>query len=500
MTPIKNMVLFLIAFALYLLIVLSSNYWFIGDEGFYAISIFEAIKNGPQLYITFLGTPVFWKPFLMIDVYAMLVQPLASVLPPYTAYRIPSALFSAINVVLVYHISKEFFEEKKALMISALYALNPLILLFGTKVFMESLTMSFVFFGLLATTHICKKDSKLDWVSAFLGIALAITGASFSKSTTIGLMAFLIYGMYAFLANRKKIWVIALAGVVSAAVVFIVPFLTKFPDAFFKLYMEDFFTRRIDFETYPENIISMAALSSYLIPLLFVSILGIRKLDSKELFLVLWVLPLPVIMLMTPYVWYGYYFVLPLVAISLMGISPSNKIDMAIVIAMLVLGLLIYAGAEASHSQISELKTIEYMEKHIEREQCILYVGALSPMTIAYLEVSGHNFNAIINNAAIDKKANGTSTIILDANLTQEQLQVAVYDYMNVRFAEDISNRKYLFAQWKGPGSNLRLKSINKKCSDFEYVIVTDYYKRLTINGYQLVSDEDQMRVWKRQK
>ncbi len=93
--------------------VYGSNLWFIGDEGYYSISIYEAINNGPNLYITFLDKPAFWKPFLMVDAYALMAQLWNWALPPTISYRLCSAIFSAINVGLVYQISRNFVDEKK---------------------------------------------------------------------------------------------------------------------------------------------------------------------------------------------------------------------------------------------------------------------------------------------------------------------------------------------------------------------------------------------------
>ena len=481
----NEIALFIGAFLLYLAIVLIFQYWFVGDEGYYSVSIYEALKNGPNLYITFLGVPVFWKPFLMVDVYALIAGPLSG-MPAQIAYRIPSVLFSAINVVLVYALAKEFVDEKKALLTSIVYALNPIILIFGTKIFMETLAMTFIFAGMYATIALCKGKR---WT---LGVALAIIGAAFSKSTTIGLMGLLLYAAYAFFANRKKLGSVAVAGAVAALVVFLVPFLTHFPEAFFRLYWEDFFTRRINTNIYGENIFTTMASLLYLLPIILVSAQGIKVKEWKNMFLLLWIIPLIPILILTPYNWYAYYFVFPLVLIALKGIS-DNVLDKVMIFILVLVGayigyLNIYQAAEEP-----EMKTIEFIAHNISKESCILFAGAINPMSYSYLEINGYKFNVAITNVIL---ANGT-TRIYDANISQEQLNKLVNDYENANFIEGITKKKYLFAEWNRFTPEIALKTENYNCTKFDYVIVTDYYRKYNFTGYELAMEGDSIRIWK---
>jgi len=487
--------LFLFSLIIYVGIVLTYDVWFIGDEGYYAVSIYEAIKNGPNLYITFLGKPAFWKPFLMVDVYSLMIRLWDGFLPAQISYRIPSAIFSAINVILVYCIAREFSDEKKALLASLLYMSNPIILLFGTKIFMETFTMVFVLGGLLAVIRLCKQGKNNDKLIAYLAILISIVGAAFSKSTTIGIMAMLLYLLYAFFADKKRILgIIAVSGV-AAAIILTVPFLTTFPEAYFKLYLEDFFTKRMSMDVGLTNLITMLASLFYLIPLFIMGIKSIDLKSWKDLFLLLWILPLIVIAIKTPYMWYAFYFIAPLVILSLKGVS-LNVIDLSIIIVLLLIGPAIMMHSNWAYERDAEIKTIEFMKQEISTNSCTLYVSAISPMVYAFLEIYGYNHNIAITNILW---RNG-SNVILDANVTNEQLESLVADYRNSATVDDISTREYLFTEWNALNKMILIKTNNYNCTDFEYVAITDYYKKYGLNslGYTIANENEQIRVWKK--
>jgi hypothetical protein len=487
----NEIALFACALVIYLAIIVLFSYWFVGDEGYYSLSIFEAIKNGPQLFITFLGTPIFWKPFLMVDVYSFIAGPLAGMVPAQIAYRIPSAIFSAINVVLAYAIAKEFVGEKKALLVAAVYMLNPVILLFGTKIFMETIAMTFVFAGLYATIALCK-EKKDNWALC-LGIALAMVGAAFAKSTTIGLMALLLYAMYAFFANRKKLVGIGIAGAVAVIVICLVPFLTQFPEAFFKLYGEDFFTKRIGTNIFGTNIVETLAATLYLIPVLFVSIRGINIKEWKNIFILLWLLPLLAIMILTPFTWYAYYFILPLALLAVKGLS-DNIMDVGILGVLVLMGVYFGYFNIERYSAIPELKTVDFIAQNISKDSCVLFTGAISPMSYSYLETNRYNFNVVITNSIY---ANGTDRIY-DANISQAQLDQLINNYEKADFIDGLSKRKYLFTEWNRFTDEMRVRTENYNCTKFDYVIVTDYYRKYDVPGYELVRDANDTRVWKK--
>jgi len=153
---------FFISFLLYFILIFQIPQ-FIGDEGYYSISITDAINNGIQPYLLFFNVPGFWKPPLMIDVYTLIAIPFIQLfnMDIVYAYRIGSVIFSVLNVILVYLISKEFVDKEKAKWITIIYMFNPIILIFGTKVFMETMTMTFVYSGILGTIKYTKENNNI---------------------------------------------------------------------------------------------------------------------------------------------------------------------------------------------------------------------------------------------------------------------------------------------------------------------------------------------------
>ncbi len=372
--------------------------------------------------------------------------------------------------------------------------LNPIILIYGTKIFMETFAMTFVFAGLLATMQMCRKDNKINEYALHAAVAIAIVGASFAKSTTIGIMAVMIYAMYAFFANKKKLGGIIMSAAVSAGIILAIPFLTEFPNAYFKLYMEDFFIKRFDKNIWFNNLVSVIGAIIHLVP---AYIIGWSKVDIKKWknkFLLLWIAPLLIIALKTPYVWYAYYFILPLSIVALAGIN-MDKLDIAVIAALIIAGIGTFAFANYMHvNKTTELKTIEYISENVSNDSCVLYAGAITPMIYSYLEHNGYNFNIALSNVLW---RNGTETV-LDANLTNEQLNKLVHNYTNANFINKLSEKKYLFSEWNSMSDEIRFITENDNCTMFDYAIITDYYKKHRVDGYRLVYSDKQITVWKK--
>lgn len=485
--------LFAIALAIYMFIVIFvSDYWFAGDEGYYSMSIYEAINNGPNIYITFFGKPAFWKPFLMVDVYAMLAKPFFGAIPSTVLYRSISALFSAIGAYFTYLISRRFVDEKKAIIATAIYMFNPIILIYGTKIFMETFAMTSVLGGLAALTTLHKNENRSARMLCIMAVTAAILGAAFGKSTTIGIMALGIYLMYSYLIDKELLVDVAIAGVISAAVIFLIPYASQFPDAYFKLYAEDFFTKRIGSKTWLNNTISTAGFMLYLLPIFAVGWKSIKR-DNKTLFLLLWVAPLILIAIKTPYLWYAFYFIMPISILAAQAIS-LNKLDITVAFLLIMTGTLMFIQFEQKTKTSDGQKLITYCKENISKQSCILYMGAISPPMYSYLEHKGYIYDVAITNEML---TNGTHTF-LDANITQKQVEQLVYDYDNVDFIDNIADREYLFATWYGKNEQLHVKTENKCPNGFDYVFITDYRNVYNISEYELVNDETQVKVWRK--
>jgi len=295
---------FFISFLLYFILIFQIPQ-FIGDEGYYSISITDALNNGIQPYLLFFNVPGFWKPPLMVNTYAIIAIPFIELfnLDIVYAYRLGSVVFSVLNVILVYLISREFVDKKKAKWITIVYALNPIILIFGTKIFMETMAMTFVFAGILGAIKYTKENKNI-WLSL---IPLSIFGASYTKSFTIGIMGILLCGLYFFLFNLKKIDKFILATIMGIGLCILFAYYSGFPEVYYKLLIEDFFTTRMQ-SIYTDNFFSTLSTLFYLLPLWLVGWKSINIKERENIFMIIWIIPLFPILLKTPFVWYAFIF------------------------------------------------------------------------------------------------------------------------------------------------------------------------------------------------
>ncbi|MEM0438068.1 MAG: hypothetical protein QXU54_02090 [Candidatus Micrarchaeia archaeon] len=482
--------LFAFSLVVYLWAVLSlEKYWFVGDEGFYALSIYEAAKSGIKPYITYYGTPVFWKPFLMIDLYALAAAPLASLLPYTTAYRIPSAILSAADVVLVYVIASALLKDnKKALIAALIFGLNPLSLLYGTKVFNEPLTLFFVLGTALSSIKMCGgAHNRLLWLAL---AAVCILGAAFAKSATMGIACAGICVAYAFISNREALPYAVGASLAAIGIILLFPFLTEFPDAFYKQYLEDFFTRRMNtFRT--DNVAAAAAVFIYIIPIIMVGYKSFSLKDRSHLFLALWALPVLAVMVTTPYAWYLLYF-LPPIAMLAAALSADTKIDRIAIYALIVIGVIGYLliGTELYDE---ELRMVDYIAKNIGKNECTLFVGAMLPTIHSYLEMNGYAHSTAFTYV----REYTPDGIFLKANLTQEEMDTLVHSYESADFIKPISSFRYIMLPWQGIDYSQRFRT-DKGCSSFKKVIITDADKMYALDGYRLSYEKNQFVVWER--
>jgi 4-amino-4-deoxy-L-arabinose transferase-like glycosyltransferase len=466
---------FFILFLIYFILIFQIP-GFVGDEGYYSISITDAINNGIKPYLLFFEIPAFWKPPLMVNIYALIAIPLIELfnLDIVYAYRIGSVIFSTLNVILVYLISKEFVGKEKAKWITIIYALNPIILIFGTKIFMETMAMTFVFAGILGCIKY-KEKNEIIWLGL---IPLSIFGASYTKSFTIGIMSILLCGLYFFLFNFKKIdkfVILCLIGIL-ACVGF--AYYSGFPEMYFKLFMEDFFTNRLD-SINTNNLFLMLSSIIYLIPLFLVGLKKIDIKDKKNIFMIVWFLPLIPIMIKTPFVWYAFYFILPIIYLAIRGIE-TKGIDLIIIIFLIFLGVYFTYENFMGHINLEE----NTIQKIIEQEvggKCIYVMGGPEMQIYSYLYHNNYNFNFILNGNF--EKVNG------------EIKNVHYFEKIEIEklFSLDekcIENKKNIEL------GNQHYKSCNENCKIPEYILINSEPK-IDIEKCEIFKEFQKMILWK---
>lgn len=119
------------------------------------------------------------------------------------AFRLPSALFGAVSVLLLYFITRHLFSREAALIASALFAVN-INHVFISRVGMQE---SYVIFFMLASIFFFLKALERD--SYFFHTGIAVGLALLAKYTAAVL--FPIFGLYLLLARprlflNKKLW------------------------------------------------------------------------------------------------------------------------------------------------------------------------------------------------------------------------------------------------------------------------------------------------------
>lgn len=466
---------FFISFLIYFILIFQIPN-FVGDEGYYSISITDAINNGIKPYLLFFEIPAFWKPPLMVDVYALIAIPFIELfnLDVVYAYRMGSVIFSTLNVILVYFISREFVDKEKAKWITIIYALNPIILIFGTKIFMETMTMTFVFSGILGCIKYREKN-EIIWLGL---IPLSIFGASYTKSFTIGIMSILLCGLYFFLFNLKrmdKLIFVVLIGIL-ACIGF--AYYSGFPEMYYKLFMEDFFTNRMS-SLNTDNLFSILSSIIYLIPLFIVGFRKIDIRDKKDIFMLLWFLPLIPIMIKTSFVWYAFYFILPLVYLALKGID-INGIDLIIVVFLIILGLYFTYENFMGHINLEENYIQEYLEQNAN-ESCVYVMGGPEMQIYSYLYHNNYNFNFILN-GNFQKVNNEIKNVHYFKEIKIEEL-FNIDEYC-------IEGKEYIEL------GNQYYKSCNEKCKVPEYILITSEPK-IGIEKCEIVKESKKIILWK---
>lgn len=467
-------------FLLYLFLIFQIPF-FVGDEGYYSISITNAIENGIKPYLLFFNVPSFWKPPLMVNVYSIIAIPFIEIfnLDAIYAYRIGSLLFSIFNVILVYLISKEFVEDKKKVKwITIIVALNPVILIYGTKIFMETMAMTFIFLGIYGCIKY-KNENKKIWLSL---IPLSIVGASYTKSFTIGIMSILLCGLYFFLFNLKKMDKFIVMSVIGILICVGIAYYSGFPEMYYNLFKEDFFTSRMQ-SIFVENTFSTLSTMLYLVPLFLISWKTINVRDKKDLFMLIWFIPLIPIIIKTPFVWYSFYFILPIVYLALKGIQ-IKSIDMIMIIFLIGVGLFFTMENFKGHK---ENEIITYFEENINKKDCIYVTGAPEVVLYSYLYHENYNFNFILKGA-----------------FEYEEMDLVSYHYfeeeeinkiINSKEEKCIENEKELFLSTINVNNNY-YRSCNENCKYPKYILISSHPK-INIENCYIIKEFERDVLWK---
>lgn len=150
----------------YLLLILLGGFPFIYDEGAYAMMVKEFSANPAMVMPTITGEHVEWKPPLFTWVYSAFYIPLKGLpLAPELLFRLPSALFGAANVLLVFLIANRMYGRNVAIAAELLFLTSPLAFFSSAFIMMEAFSL----FLALAAIYLYITDRLLPG-AFFLGL------------------------------------------------------------------------------------------------------------------------------------------------------------------------------------------------------------------------------------------------------------------------------------------------------------------------------------------
>lgn len=475
---------FFISFLLYFILIFQIPF-IIGDEGYYSISITDTINEGIKPYTLFLGMPAFWKPPLMIDVYALIAIPLIEIfnMDMVYAYRFGSVIFSTINVMLVYLIANSFLDKEKAKWVTIIFALNPVILIYGTKIFMETMSLTFVLLGILGSIKFTEKNEKL-WLGL---IPISIFGAAYTKSFTIGIMSILLCGLYFVLFNLNKINKYILSVLIGVGLCILFAYYSGFPESYYDLFIEDFFTTRMQ-SMYVGNFFTTLSTLIYLIPLLFVGWRNIDLKDKKNIFMIIWILPLIPILIKTPFVWYAFYFILPLTYLAIKGLK-MDSIDLIVILFLILIGIFIAHLNFVEHSEDEIVDIHNFLKEEIDKEKCLFVIGAPEVVTYSYLYHEGFNFNFILNGGFNYTGDYRTSTHFF----TEQEINNLKNNYLS-NHDNCIENKEYLYLSISVYENNFR--SCKESCIKPDYILISAI-PEIEIENCEIIKDYNNLILWK---
>ena len=138
----------LLAFALLIRIPFLAVQPLVLDEALYARMIDETIAT-PAVIPHFLGQEVAWRPPLFFDVYAPLVKiGLGAGLQLEVAYRLPSVLFGALSVLLLYFFARKLWGRDIAFAASLFFAASGLAIYVNATVLTDTLLVFLILLSL----------------------------------------------------------------------------------------------------------------------------------------------------------------------------------------------------------------------------------------------------------------------------------------------------------------------------------------------------------------
>ncbi len=192
-----------------------------GDEGLYSISIKDIIKNGMQLYPTYFGEQMHWKPPLMFNLYALLIKPFYKAMPDEILLRMPSLIIMLISTCITYKLLEDDLPRNTIQYAILLYLVSLPVLGFSIRVLTDTLAFMFTVAAIYATKLHSIKPSLITAV----GIGVFALLAGFSKSLIILLLCAALCITYYYFKARKLNAEIILALLAAIAIHTIIPYL-----------------------------------------------------------------------------------------------------------------------------------------------------------------------------------------------------------------------------------------------------------------------------------
>lgn len=123
---------------------------FLKDENLYALMADEMLSK-PGLLPTLFGQELAWRPALPFYILAPASAAFLNLpFPAEFAYRFPSVLFGAGCVLLLFLLVRELYQNNElALISSAIFAFNPLVIYVNNTVLVDSMLLFFILLSLL---------------------------------------------------------------------------------------------------------------------------------------------------------------------------------------------------------------------------------------------------------------------------------------------------------------------------------------------------------------
>jgi 4-amino-4-deoxy-L-arabinose transferase-like glycosyltransferase len=134
--------LFLLSLLIFSSMIILNPFPFVYDEGAYALMVKEFSAHPSMVEPTIAGEHVEWKPPLFTWGYSAFYDVLGKLpLSVETQFRLPSALFGAADVVLVYMIGALLYGRKIGIAAAFLFLTTPLVLFSSITMMMESFSL-----------------------------------------------------------------------------------------------------------------------------------------------------------------------------------------------------------------------------------------------------------------------------------------------------------------------------------------------------------------------